>query len=232
MITPRIILFARFPAPGIAKTRMIPALGAHGAAALHRHLVEKTLETIRAAELPFAIHVTGAPCADFADWLGGDIAFVDQGAGDLGERLVRVAPPTVVIGADAPDLSVAHLRAAAAAVAQQRIVIGPAEDGGYYLIGYPRPVDFLFDAMPWGSDAVFGETMARLERHAIAPVLLAPLADLDRPEDLDRWPHLMTAFPPLTPNRAAERSEPPASPPRARSSPGCDSLQGDRKSVV
>lgn len=190
----RVILFARYPTPGVAKTRLIPALGAEGAAALHSRLVAATLATMRASGLPFAVHGTGASAADFAAWLGDDIAFVDQGTGDLGERLARVEPPAIVIGADAPDLAIGHLHAAAQAVADGRIAIGPAEDGGYYLIGYPGPIDFLFEEMPWGSDAVFGETVARLTRHAIAPLLLAPLADLDRPADIARWPHLMAVL--------------------------------------
>lgn len=188
-----VVLFARFPAPGEAKTRLAPVLGAEGAAALHARLVEETLITIRASGLPFALHGTGASAARFARWLGPDVPLIDQGEGDLGERMARVDPPAIIIGADIPDLDVAHLRAAAAAVAAGNVAIGPAEDGGYYLIGLPRPAGYLFGDMPWGTDRVLAETLLRLAARGVDPVMLPMLADLDRPEDLARWPHLATA---------------------------------------
>ncbi len=187
---PRIALFTRYPTPGTAKTRLIPALGADGAAAMHRRLVERTLATVRASGLPFDLRVTGAARERFADWLGNDIPLVDQGEGDLGARLARVAAPMILIGGDAPDVSARHLRAAAMALADAPAVIGPAIDGGYWLLGLREPMPFLFEAMPWGSDAVFAETIARLGARDIEPVRLETLADLDRPEDLARWPEL------------------------------------------
>ncbi len=186
----RVVLFARFPTPGRAKTRLLPVLDPDAAAALHARLVERTLALMRASGLPFEVQMTGASLTQFAQWLGSDTPLVDQGDGDLGDRMGRVIPPAIIIGADIPDLHGDHLHAAAAAVAAGRIALGPAEDGGYYLIGLPHRADFLFDEMPWGTDRVLTETLARLGEQAIAPVLLPELADLDRPEDLARWPQL------------------------------------------
>jgi len=185
---PTIALFARFPRAGQAKTRLIPLLGADGAARLHRRLVERTLVALRASGVPFAVHITGGTVAEFAAWLGADVPLVAQGEGDLGDRLARVAAPAILLGADVPDLAAGHLADAAAAVAQGRVVIGPAQDGGYYLLGYPAPVPHLFTAMPWGTSAVLAETLARLDT---PPVLLDLLADCDRPDDLARWPELI-----------------------------------------
>jgi len=95
------------------------------------------------------------------------------------------------IGADIPDLAAAHLLQAAAALRVAPAVIGPAEDGGYYLLGLRDPMPFLFDDMPWGADQVFGLTVGRLAARGISPALLPELADLDRPEDLPRWPGLL-----------------------------------------
>ncbi len=190
---PRIALFARFPTPGLAKTRLHPVMSPAAAAALHARLVARALATVRASGLRHAVHGTGASAARFAEWLGNEVPFVDQGAGDLGERMARVATPAIIIGADIPDLSADHLRDAAAAVAAGRVVIGPAADGGYYLIGLPAPADYLFQEMPWGTDRVLVETLARLGEAAMAPVMLPMLADLDRPADLARWPHLVAA---------------------------------------
>jgi rSAM/selenodomain-associated transferase 1 len=188
---PRVALFTRYPTAGVAKTRLIGALGADGAAALHRRLTEHTLAAVRASGLPFEIRSTGAPPGAFTSWLG-DIPVVDQGPGDLGARLMAAGPPypTMFIGADAPDLTPAHLLDAAAALTGAQAAIGPAEDGGYWLLGLAHAADTLFEAMPWGTDRVFAETMARMDLLGIAPALLPMLADLDRPEDLARWPGL------------------------------------------
>lgn len=187
---PTIALIAKFPVAGQAKTRLIPALGAEGAALLHRRLVERTLATIRASGLPFAVHCTGAPLADFAAWLGGDVNLVEQGTGDLGARLARVAVPAILLGADIPGLAAEHLLCAAEAMQSAEAVIGPATDGGYYLLGLSRPMPFLFNDMPWGTSSVLELTTMRLSAHGIAPAMLEPLADCDRPEDLAQWLHL------------------------------------------
>lgn len=192
MIGLRVALFARFPEPGRAKTRLIPAIGAQAAAALHAQLVERTIATVRRSGFSFEVHVTGAPVAQFAAWLG-DVTLVEQVAGDLGARMAGVGAPCVLVGADIPDLAPSHLEMAARAVAEGRIAIGPAADGGYYLLGLPAPAPELFTDMPWGTDRVLALTLARLAQQAVTPVLLPVLHDLDRPEDLARWPELIPA---------------------------------------
>lgn len=188
----RLVIFTRFPEPGRAKTRLIPALGEEGAARLHRRLTERTLAAARSSGLQTEVRVTGADVAAFADWLGPDLSFVDQGAGDLGERLARASTPAPVlfIGADLPDLNAGHLEDAAARMAREKVVIGPAEDGGYWALGLTEPCPFLFEAMPWGTDQVLPLTLARLAERAITPALLPTLADCDRPDDLGRWTDL------------------------------------------
>lgn len=188
--TPTIALFARYPTAGEAKTRLAPLLGDAGAAKVHRHLVERTLVTMRESRLPFAVHHTGARPADFASWLGDDVPLVDQGLGDLGARLARVEAPAILLGADIPALTADHLRAAAQALEEVPVAIGPASDGGYYLLGFTQAVPQLWQDMPWGTDAVLAETVRRLDALGIAYRLLEELADCDRPEDLARWPEL------------------------------------------
>lgn len=180
-----IAIFARYPTPGQAKTRLIPALGAGRAAALHKRLVEHTIATVSTSGLPFTLYFTGADASTFTAWLG-SILLCPQGDGDLGARLARVPAPTLLIGADCPDLTAAHLHAAARSVASGTPCIGPAEDGGYWLLGLPTPRPDLFTDIAWGTDAVFAATHTRLP----GAVLLPTLADLDRPEDLARWPNL------------------------------------------
>lgn len=187
---PTVALFARYPQAGKAKTRLIPELGAEGAAHLHRRLVEQTLATIRASGLPFAVHFTGAAQSAFVAWLGSDVRLVPQGEGDLGARLARVAPPAILLGADVPDLTAQHLEEAARALVEHEVVIGPASDGGYYLLGFARRLPFLFAEMDWGTSAVRRETLRRLAARRIDWLALDELPDCDRPEDLTLWPGL------------------------------------------
>lgn len=187
---PKIALFARYPTPGKAKTRLVPALGEQGAADLHRKLVERTIATIRTSGVPFAVWFTGAPRADFAAWLGDDVELVDQGDGDLGDRLARVPAPAILLGADIPGLHALCLRQAASALARSQTVIGPALDGGYYLMGFNEPVPFLFHDMAWGQETVLEETLVRLAGRGLSPLMLQPLGDCDRPEDLLHYPEL------------------------------------------
>ena len=186
----RVVLFTRWPEPGRAKTRLIPALGPEGAAALHRRLTERAVAACRTSALSVEVRVTGAALADFAAWLGEGVVLVDQGDGDLGARLARAAAatPVLLVGADIPDLTPDHLRRAAAALADAPVVIGPATDGGYWLLGLAAPRPALFEGVAWGTSTVFAETVARL---AVPPVVLDTLADLDRPDDLARWPGTM-----------------------------------------
>jgi rSAM/selenodomain-associated transferase 1 len=191
MNTIRLVIFTRYPTPGAAKTRLIPALGADGAASLHRRLTEQTMKAARASGLDIEVRVTGASLPQFADWLGHDIRLVEQGDGGLGERLKRAATPAPVlfIGSDLPDLATHHLVEAARLMESERAVIGPASDGGYWALGLAEPADYLFDAMPWSTDQVFAVTGERLRQRGIEPALLPTLADCDRPEDLAQWPH-------------------------------------------
>ena len=192
MIAPRLVLFTRYPQPGQAKTRLIPALGAAGAAALHRRLTEATLATLLATGLPVEIWVTGAPAAAFEAWLGTGTPIRPQECGDLGARMDRALRPTpaILVGADLPTLAASHITQAAALLADGTVALGPAEDGGYYLVGLPAPAPFLFEAMAWSTAGVLAETRRRLQAHAVRHALLATLPDLDRPEDLARFPGL------------------------------------------
>lgn len=193
-MNPRVVLFTRYPEPGKAKTRLIPAIGADRAARVHRVLTERTVFAVRNSGLLHEVRSTGASPADFERWLGA-VSIVDQGGGDLGERLTRAGPPypTLFIGSDAPDLTPDLLRNAAEALDHADAVIGPAGDGGYWLLGLTRAVDGVFDGIEWSTERVFAQTMARLTAAGIDPVLLPELSDCDRPEDLARWPGLVPA---------------------------------------
>jgi uncharacterized protein len=193
----RLILFARCPVPGRAKTRLIPALGAAEAAELHRRLVLRTLRTAQkacqAAPADLEVRFDGGTEQTMSHWLGDSARFLPQGAGDLGERMARAfeessrSPATVIIGSDCPGLTPEVITAGFARLTETRVVLGPAKDGGYYLIGLRRPMAELFRGIPWGTDRVLAASLAALQRLGCKPALLDPLEDIDRPEDLAVW---------------------------------------------
>jgi uncharacterized protein len=201
----RLVLFARFPVPGRTKTRLIPALGARGAVGLHRRLVLHALRTAHALRtmLPMDLEIRFADGNEDAmnHWLGDELWCRQQGVGNLGERMARAfdasfregANATVLIGSDCPGLTPERLAAAFDALQSNPAVLGPATDGGYYLIGLRRPVPELFQGVKWGTDTVLRESLQILERIGLKPMLLEPLDDLDRAEDLPAWQHLVQA---------------------------------------
>lgn len=188
----RSVLFTRFPDAGKAKTRLIPAIGADGAAAVHRILTERTIATLKSINCPIEIHYTGADKAAFGKWLGDDLIFVAQPDGDLTDRLLAALQPAPVLffGSDTPDLKDHHIEQAITALQDHDAVIGPAEDGGYYCIGVNGSYPFLFEDMPWSTDQVLPETLKRIAAHGLTCKTLEILSDCDTPDDLARWPWL------------------------------------------
>ena len=189
-----IAVLAKAPVAGVAKTRLIPALGAEGAAALAERLIVRAVATACLAEVgpvtlwaaPDDSHpVFGTMRKTFA------VAVKRQPDSGLGGRMhtaVTMADgPALVIGTDCPAFTADNLRAAAAALRTHPAVITPAEDGGYVLIGLRRPQAAVFGGMKWGTSTVMAETRVRLQSLGLEWHELPTLWDVDRPEDL----HLM-----------------------------------------
>ena len=193
----RVVVFARAPEPGVVKTRLIPLLGANGAAALQGILLDHVLTTAIAADIG-TVELWCAPSArhpllsSFLQRHG--INGVSQCDGDLGARMQHAAAATlaacarvIIIGADCPALTTDVLRAAAAALdAQHDAVLIPAEDGGYVLIGLNWWDARLFSDIAWGGDAVLASTRARLAALKWRWCEMPALWDVDRPADLAR----------------------------------------------
>lgn len=185
----KLIIFTRFPVAGEAKTRLIPALGAEGAAALQREMTEHTVRQARKTRAEIEIRFTGGSEQQMRDWLGDDLQYADQGGGDLGERMACAfqehfdsgAQRVVIIGCDCPSNDWKNIQKSFQWLETNDCVIGPASDGGYYLIGLRRPMPELFQGLEWGTDTVFEQTLALA---AGKPHLLKRLHDVDRPEDL------------------------------------------------
>lgn len=187
-------LLARSPVPGRVKTRLIPVLGEEGACDLQRVLLERTLQLPEEGFSQRFLWLDDGPDAGLqalAEQQGWTL--VEQPVGDLGERMRRIAvlglaesDAVVLIGNDCPALDAQYLTSARAALHERPVVLGPAEDGGYVLLGLRRVDPLLFDAMPWGTDRVLAMTRDRLQQLAWGHQLLPTLWDVDRPEDLPR----------------------------------------------
>jgi rSAM/selenodomain-associated transferase 1 len=186
-----VAILAKAPLPGLAKTRLIPALGREGAALLQARLIARTLATACAAAIG-PVRLWGAPDeAHFRELVRRHpVELARQAGGDLGARMLaalRPACPALVIGTDCPALEPKHLQHAAEALRDRAdAVIIPAEDGGYVLIGLRRSQPDLFADMPWGTATVTAETRRRAAALGLAVHELPALWDVDVPQDLER----------------------------------------------
>jgi rSAM/selenodomain-associated transferase 1 len=192
----KIIVMAKAPIPGFAKTRLIPALGAEGAAKLAQQLLLHTLANVRAADVG-ETELCVTPGLDQPEWNSlrsiADVHWTLQCEGDLGQRLAYTCQRAIaqgnsvlVIGTDCPALSANIIQRAAQALQDCNAVIIPATDGGYTLLGTNEFHATLFENIHWSTDTVLTETLERIQKLQWRVEVLAPLHDIDEPEDL-RW---------------------------------------------
>ena len=184
-----IIVFAKAPVPGAAKTRLVPALGEWGAARLHARLVRHAVRSALAARLG-RVELHGTRRHSFFKSLR--VPFRLQRGNDLGERMCYALsrnPGAILIGTDCPELTTADLRRARRLLqGGYDAVLAPAEDGGYALIALRHVAPEIFRNMGWGTSSVYGETVKRLKRYRWRA--LRTVWDVDRPEDLPRLSEL------------------------------------------
>lgn len=185
-----VAVFARAPVPGRAKTRLAARIGPWHAVRLQRRLTLRTLELARQA-FPGRVTLYGSARHGFFRSLR--VPFAVQRGRDLGERMFRAAEralrrhrAVLIVGTDCPAFSVRDLRRAARLLRGADVVLAPAEDGGYALIGLRRARAALFDGMEWGGERVLRDTLHAAAREGLKVGLLRTVWDLDRPEDLER----------------------------------------------
>ncbi|MBI3715835.1 MAG: TIGR04282 family arsenosugar biosynthesis glycosyltransferase [Betaproteobacteria bacterium] len=199
-----VAVFAKAPVPGAVKTRLIPALGAEGAALLHAALTERVLTTAVASGMdvllcaaPDTDHAFFRVCAeDFEVPLAGQLADADLGARMLQalEAGLQRYRHVIIVGADCPALTAKHLRSAAGHLASHDVVITPADDGGYVLIGATSTRANMFDGIEWGGADVLTRQRDALRRAGLDWHEMETLWDVDRPEDLARLQALKPAL--------------------------------------
>lgn len=194
----RLIIFAKAPQAGLAKTRLIPALGAAGAAQLARRMLAETLTTALAANVG-VVELCLTPAPTDAAWQGfnwpTEVQLSAQGEGDLGQRLARATRrslalgcPLMLIGTDCPELTVELLRAAAAQLLSHDSVLHPTYDGGYALLGVQHDNPRVFADIHWSTASVAASTRERIAELGWSLAEGARLHDVDTPDDLQWLP--------------------------------------------
>lgn len=191
-----IAVFARPPRLGQVKTRLAAGVGDQQALHIYRLLLEHTLRQIRASGLPFTLFAAARSdeLSELAYHYGGHLAL--QQGNDLGERMAaalselhNLARSVVLIGTDCPVLTSAHLLAAERELMQSEVVLGPAEDGGYWLIGSARGSlwsdSAVFDGVRFGGSEALAMTVHGLQRAGVSASMLPMLWDLDT--EADYW---------------------------------------------
>lgn len=198
----QLVVLTRYPEVGTTKTRLIPRLGAERAADLQRQMTEYVINSIRPLQqqvaLSMEVHFSGGSLQQMQNWLGRELTYCPQISGDLGQRLQQIfghgfqhgLERIVIIGADCPQITAAHLRQAFHQLHRHDAVLGPAEDGGYYLVGLSRTCAPLFHNIAWGTERVLEQTLAAAANHHVSSALLETLCDVDRPEDMRVLEHL------------------------------------------
>ncbi|WP_199316329.1 TIGR04282 family arsenosugar biosynthesis glycosyltransferase [Tolypothrix sp. FACHB-123] len=200
-----LIVFTRYPEPGKTKTRMIPALGDVGAADLQKQMTEYTVSQVKElqkiAEVSCEVRFAGGNLQLMQDWLGLDLVYQSQGEGDLGDRLARSLSDAfqsgreqvIIIGTDCPGVNSQLLTKAFEQIRSFDLVIGPAIDGGYYLIGLRQLIPNLFANIDWGTPQVLQQTVNIAEKLNLSKIYLPALSDVDYPEDLPIWEQIIAA---------------------------------------
>jgi uncharacterized protein len=199
-----LIVFLRYPEAGKAKTRLIPEVGAEGAAELAAELAHRALDVARVfaddGSADVAIWYTGCDENRAREIAQGDFTYHLQVGPDLGSRMSAAFAATfdqgydhaVLIGTDCPELDEFVIDDAFYFLEENDVVLGPADDGGYYLISLKAPAPALFEEVPWGSVEVFQTTVNIANRLGLSTEPLPFLWDVDRPEDLINYELLKT----------------------------------------
>ena len=186
-----ILIFVRPPEPGKVKTRLAAGIGAENALQVYIFLLKHTAGLVSSLGIPLFVFYAGDVVADDM-FTGTQVTKLQQGKGDLGERMdaaftevfSRGFGQAVIIGSDCYELTSDIILEGLSLLQQTDLVIGPARDGGYYLLGMNQPVKSVFDAIAWSSQTVFRDTVARAARENCSVSLLPVLTDVDKAEDI------------------------------------------------
>ena len=193
--TGRLVVFVKSPRPGFVKTRLASTLGDAAACDAYRQLMGTVLRNVSGFSSVEVRFTPDDARTEISQWLQPAWTAKGQGDGDLGVRLHRAFAenfaerdsPVVVIGSDCPSVTPADIEAAWLSLATHDVVLGPAEDGGYWLIGLRQRRPQLFQNIPWSTDTVLAETQQRARTSGLSVAQLRTLADVDSSDDWSRF---------------------------------------------
>ena len=189
-----LMIFAKYPEPGRVKTRLAKTLGDDTAVQLYRLMAADIIRRLKGCRHYKTVIFFDPPhrASGIKDWLGTDLCYIKQSGQDLGERLSNAfrvvlrsgAGRAVVIGTDCLGITQDTISKTLQYLAEKDVVIGPAEDGGYYLLGLSQYIPELFISIDWSTDKVFHQTIDEVKRLGLSFAILKPLKDLDDSSDL------------------------------------------------
>ncbi|MFA6687317.1 MAG: TIGR04282 family arsenosugar biosynthesis glycosyltransferase [Desulfuromonas sp.] len=192
-----IIVMTRYPEPGQVKTRLIDSLGIEGSARLHQKMAQHTIATleplcdIKAVDM--FVCFSGGTTDKMQAWLGRKLKYTPQIEGDLGVKMAHALEQvfnagydrSIILGTDCPDIDTTTIVKALKTLSGADVVLGPAKDGGYYLMGLSKPCRELFHDIDWGSDQVLSQTCRVAAMQNMNVEFLQTLRDIDTTEDLE-----------------------------------------------
>ncbi len=194
-----VIIFARYPREGMVKTRLAKTLGENFALEFYKLCAEHTFSECKklfASEAEGYLFFTQTKDkADIIKWTKSMFSTYEQKGKDLGEKMLNAfttvfrngAVKVVIIGTDLPDISSKIINDAFIALSHYDAVLGPTDDGGYYLLGLKNNYPYIFKNMNWSTPTVFQETLERFNSKKISTKILRKLSDIDTEEDLTKW---------------------------------------------
>jgi rSAM/selenodomain-associated transferase 1 len=194
-----VLLFAKYPEAGRCKTRLAETLGSENALLIYRALLEHSLAVMRSLECTRVLYVDPPERTETGSiWAPGLDLYFPQSQGDLGSRLQSAIAERlqfgekkiVLIGSDCPQISKGSILSTFAALNEADVVLGPTEDGGYYLLGLKASHPVLFQDIPWSSERVLEKTLNVLKIHSLSYILLETFSDVDTLRDFQRVRHL------------------------------------------
>jgi rSAM/selenodomain-associated transferase 1 len=195
---PGIFIMVKYPRAGKVKARLAQSIGEEAACGLYQAFIQDTVATVESLNVPFHIAVHPPECQEkLAEWLGLSYRYFPQRGENLGDRLhngfntmfSHKYQQVIALASDSPDIPDEILQSAVSSLQKKGAVIGPAQDGGYYLIGFTLDhfIPEVFHGMSWSTEAVFLETLARIELHTENVHVLPKWQDIDTKRDLQEF---------------------------------------------
>jgi rSAM/selenodomain-associated transferase 1 len=198
-MTNAVIIFARLPEKGKVKTRLAKTLGDDFAVKFYKicseHTFSECWKTVSGDTTVYVFYQDINNQESIKNWAGKDFRAFPQSGGDIGIRMLNAfnfvfderIKKAVLIGTDIPDISSEIISNALTSLDTNEVVVGPAKDGGYYLIGMKKTIGFLFEKIEWGTGKVFEDTLYGINKNNIKSEIICELYDIDTEQDLKEW---------------------------------------------